>query len=74
MPLKITFINIISLLQAISVHDKGLAVIKETQIFEKYMIPSSEIEYKKMAILVAQDTNDNWRNYHELADLLRHND
>jgi uncharacterized membrane protein len=74
MPLKITFINIISLLQAISVHDKGLALIKETQIFEKYMIPSSEIEYKKMAILVAQDTNDNWRNYHELADLLRHND
>jgi hypothetical protein len=74
MPLKITFINIISLLQAISVHDKGLALIKETQIFEKYMIPSSEIEYKKMAILVAQDTNDSWRNYHELADLLRHND
>ena len=74
MPLKITFINIISLLQAISVHDKGLALIKETQIFEKYMIPSSEIEYKKMAILVAQDTNDNWRNYHELVDLLRHND
>lgn len=74
MPLKITLINIISLLQAISVHDKGLALIKETQIFEKYMIPSSEIEYKKMAILVAQDTNDNWRNYHELADLLRHND
>ena len=74
MPLKITFINIISLLQAISVHDKGLTLIKETQIFEKYMIPSSEIEYKKMAILVAQDTNDNWRNYHELADLLRHND
>ena len=74
MPLKITFINIISLLQAISVHDEGLALIKETQIFEKYMIPSSEIEYKKMAILVAQDTNDNWRNYHELADLLRHND
>ena len=70
MPLKITFINIISLLQAISVHDKGLALIKETQIFEKYMIPSSEIEYKKMAILVAQDTNDNWRNYHEMSSSL----
>lgn len=38
------------------------------------MKPSSEAEYKKMAILVAQDTNESWRNYHELADLLRHND
>jgi hypothetical protein len=49
-------------------------LIKTTQIFEKYMKPSSEAEYKKMAILVAQDTNESWRNYHELADLLRHND
>jgi len=74
MPLKVTFINIISLLQAISIHEKGLALIKETNIFDRYMMPSSEIGYKKMAILIAQDTNDNWRNYHELADLLRHND
>ena len=74
MPLKITFINIISLLQAISIHEKGLALIKETEIYDKYMMPSSEAGYKKMAILVAQDTNESGRNYHELADLLRHND
>lgn len=40
-------------MQAISIHEKGLALIKETNIFDKYMMPSSEVGYKKMAILVA---------------------
>ena len=73
MPHKITFINIISLLQAISIHEKGFTLIKDTGIFDKYMMPSPEAGYKRMAILVAQDTNENGRNYHEFTDLLRHN-
>ena len=74
MPTKELFVTVIKLICAVAIHDKGRALVKETKIFEKYIMPN--VENKRIAIRTIQslseDSYDSGDDY--LMELLKNDD
>ena len=74
MPTKQLFVTVIQLICAVAIHDKGRALVKETKIFEQYMMPNAL--NKRIAIRTIQSLSEDSYEIEDdyLMELLKNDD